>query len=139
MIHLFAYGTLQPGERNASVCASDVVAAQPAIADGCLYSLPLGYPAMTLEVGTVYGTLLSFAEATILERLDAFERHDPVEFLEHAPAQALQQNEYDRRQIAVYDSDRRLLGLAWSYLMTPQQVQQLCGVPLPTGQWHSQS
>ena len=139
MIHVFVYGTLKPGEINHAVCANDVVASQPTIADGCLYALPLGYPAMTLEAGTVHGALLSFAEAAVLERLDEFERHDPVEFFEHAPNQHLQQNEYDRRQIAVYDSDRHFLGLAWSYIMTPEQAQQLGGILLPDGQWCSQS
>ena len=119
------------------MCAAAVVKSQPAIAAGCLYALPLGYPAMTLGTGTVHGVLLSFTDGTILERLDAFERHDPAEFLEYAPSQRLEQNEYDRRQITVYDSDRRCLGLAWSYIMTLEQVQQLGGTLLPNGQWQA--
>ncbi|PSB28511.1 hypothetical protein C7B82_13525 [Stenomitos frigidus ULC18] len=136
-MHVFVYGTLKPGEINYSICADDVVESQPAIADGCLYALPLGYPAMTLEAGTVRGALLSFIEAAALERLDEFERHDPIEFLDHAPGQCLEKNEYERKQITVYDSDRRFLGLAWSYIMTPEQVQQLGGRLLPNGQWPS--
>ena len=137
MIQVFVYGTLQPGEPNYSVCAGYVVESQPAIANGCLYALPLSYPAMTLDAGTVYGALLSFTDVTILERLDAFERHDPAEFSELAPGQRLEQNEYERKQIAVYSYDRRFLGLAWSYIMTLEQVQQLGGILLPNGQWHS--
>ena len=137
MIHVFAYGTLMPGELNHSVCADSVVESQPAIADGCLYALPLGYPAMTVGAGTVYGALLSFTDVTILERLDAFEQHDPAEFSEYAPGQRLEQHEYDRRQIAVYDTDRGCLGLAWSYMMTLNQVQQLSGILVPNGRWQS--
>ena len=136
MIQVFVYGTLKPGETNYSVCASDVVESQPAIANGCLYALPLGYPAMTLDAGTVHGALLSFTDMTILQRLDDFERHEPTEFSESAPGQCLDQNAYDRRQIAVYTYDRRLLGFAWSYVMTLAQVQQLGGILLPEGQWH---
>jgi gamma-glutamylcyclotransferase (GGCT)/AIG2-like uncharacterized protein YtfP len=137
MIHVFVYGTLKPSEPNYSVCAEYVVESQPAIADGCLYALPLGYPAMTLDAGTVHGTLLSFTDVTILERLDAFERHDPTEFSVYAPDQRLEHNEYDRKQIPVYNDDRRLLGFAWSYIMTTAQAQQLGGILLPEGQWQS--
>jgi gamma-glutamylcyclotransferase (GGCT)/AIG2-like uncharacterized protein YtfP len=136
MLNVFVYGTLKPGEKNYSVCARSVVTSQPAIAEGRLYALPFGYPAMTLEAGTVYGVVLSFADVTILEILDAFERHDPIEFYDYIPGQSLEQNEYDRQEITVYDLARRSLGRAWSYTMTKEQVQQLDGTLLPGGQWH---
>lgn len=136
MINIFVYGTLKPSEKNYAICASHVVVSQPALTDGRLYELPLGYPAMTLEAGTVYGTVLSFANASILQILDAYERHDPEEFYTHAPHQCLEQNEYDRQSIAVYDQTRQCLGNAWSYLMTEAQIQRLGGILLPDGQWH---
>lgn len=135
MIHVFVYGTLKPGEKNYALCASLVIASQPAIADGRLYALPFGFPAMTLEAGAVQGTVLSFPDETILETLDAYEKHDPIEFRCYAPEQCMEQNEYDRQEIAVYDQSRQLLGHAWSYLMTKEQVQRLAGVFLPDGLW----
>ncbi|MBW4470825.1 MAG: gamma-glutamylcyclotransferase [Stenomitos rutilans HA7619-LM2] len=138
MIHVFVYGTLKPGEKNYQICASHVIAAKPASANGCLYALPFGYPAMTLEVGTVHGMVLSFADETVLEALDAYERHDPAEFYASVPNQSLEQNEYDRQKITVYDQAKRELGQAWTYLMTKAQVQRLSGVFLPDGQWHQQ-
>ncbi|MBC7972482.1 MAG: gamma-glutamylcyclotransferase [Verrucomicrobia bacterium] len=136
MLNVFVYGTLKPGEKNYAVCAGSVVKSQPATAEGCLYALPFGYPAMTLEAGVVHGVILSFTDITILEVLDEFERHDPIEFHCYVPHESLEQNEYDRQEITVYDQSRRFLSRAWSYIMTSEQVQQLDGILLPDGQWH---
>lgn len=135
MIHVFVYGTLKPGETNHHVCARRVVASKPASTSGCLYTLPFGYPAMTLEAGTVHGMVLLFSDEAILETLDAYERHDPAKFYAYAPHQSLEQNEYDRQKITVYDQANREIGQAWSYLMTKKQIQQLGGIFLPDGQW----
>ncbi|MBW4691816.1 MAG: gamma-glutamylcyclotransferase [Lyngbya sp. HA4199-MV5] len=139
MIHVFVYGTLKPGEKNHQICASYVVASKPASANGRLYALPFGYPAMTLEEGTVHGTVLSFVDEIALEALDAYERHDPAEFYAYVPDQHLEQNEYDRQKITVYDQAQQESGQAWTYLMTKEQVQRLSGVFLPDGQWVQQS
>lgn len=136
MLNVFVYGTLKPREKNYAVCAGSVVKSQPATAEGCLYALPFGYPAMTLEAGVVHGVILSFPDITMLEVLDEFERHDSIEFHCYAPGQSLEQNEYDRQEIRVYGQARHPLGRAWSYIMTKEQVQQLNGIPLPDGQWH---
>lgn len=138
MVYVFVYGTLKPGEKKHHVCASHVVASKPAIANGCLYALPFRYPAMTLEAGIVHGTVLSFSNETILEALDAYERHDPAEFYAYAPKQRLEHNEYDRQKITVYDQTKQELGQAWTYLMTKEQVQRLGGIFLPDGQWSQQ-
>lgn len=135
MLDVFVYGTLKPGERNHQICASSVVEARPAIASGQLYALPLGYPSMTLGTGTVHGVILSFADAGILDVLDAYEQHDPEAFRCHAPDLSIAQYQYDRVQIKTYDQAQRFLGCAWSYVMSLEQIQRLGGIWLPDGQW----
>lgn len=136
VIHVFVYGTLKRGEINHHMCSNHIVEARPALAHGCLYALPFGYPAMSPEPGIVQGELLSFAQADILDRLDAFERHDPEEFSRYAPSQRLEQHEYKRSTIATYDTAQHFLSLAWAYVMTREQILALGGIALPDGRWH---
>lgn len=127
-INIFVYGTLKPGELNYQhYCASKVLEAKRAIAFGKLFALPLGYPAMTSGKSLVRGFLLSFADTTILGKLDLLEGFDPSK-----PAL---QNEYNRQLIETYNPAFVCFGLAWVYLMTPKQVQYLSGVFLPDGWW----
>ena len=141
MFHVFVYGTLKLGESNHRICASSVLEARPAIAQGQLYALPFGYPAMALSATTwdrssvVRGILLSFADAGILDVLDAYEQHDPEMFHRYAPHLVLSQHQYDRTQIKMYDQAQRFLGFAWSYVMSLEQIQRLGGTCLPNGQW----
>ena len=107
-----------------------MVAAQKAIALGELFDLPLGYPAMTLGNFKVYGFLLSFANPEILQQLDWLEDYEPQ--------RAAIENEYYRQQIEVYDTFLASLGMAWTYLMVPEQVRAFNGVFLPDGLWSSQ-
>lgn len=137
LLDVFVYGTLKPGENNHQLCASSVIKVCPAIACGQLYTLPFGYPAMTLVgTDTVYGVILSFADAGILDILDAYEQHDPETFCRHAPNLLIAQHQYDRTPIKVYDQAQRFLGFAWSYVMSLEQIQRLGGIWLPDGQWH---
>ncbi len=141
MFHVFVYGTLKPGESHHRICAGSVLEARPAIAQGQLYALPFGYPAMALSTATwdktsvVHGILLSFADAGILDVLDAYEQHDPERFRYYAPHLVLAQHQYDRTQIKTYDQAQRFLGFAWSYVMSLEQIQRLNGTCLPDGQW----
>ena len=140
MLHIFVYGTLKPGESNHRICVSSVLEARPAMAQGELYALPFGYPAMALSATTwdrssVHGFLLSFADAGILDVLDAYEQHDPEMFRCCAPHLVLAQHQYDRTQIKIYDQAQRLLGSAWSYVMSLEQIQRLGGTYLLSGQW----
>ena len=131
IVKVFVYGTLKPGEANYQrYCADYVVAAQQAVALGQLFDLPLGYPAMTPGNFKVRGVLLSFAKLEILQQLDWLEDYDPQ--------RAIAENEYYREQIEVYDTSLLLLGNAWTYLMTPQQVRTFGGVFLPNGWWSRQ-
>ena len=127
-LRFFVYGTLKPGEVNYNLyCTGKVVEAKRAIAFGQLFHLPLGYPAMIPGEGLVQGFLLTFVDPAILRVLDELEDYDPY--------RAAAENEYNRQQIEVYDLAKETLGLAWAYLMTSEQVQQLQGVPIISESW----
>ncbi len=134
-IHFFVYGTLKPGEINYRICADFVVEAQPAIAQGQLYHLPFGYPAMTVdEVGTVHGYILSFRDPVILTILDEFEQHSPELFQQLLPGESYADNQYTRQQFPVITPKRSPV-IAWGYVMSPNQISRLRGTPVPGGQW----
>lgn len=129
LTQVFVYGTLKPGEANYHICAEKVVAAKRALAKGQLFSLPLGYPAMTQGNSTIQGFLLSFSTPEILNQLDWLEDYDP-----QRPAV---ENEYYRRAIEIYDLNHAQIGTAWAYLMTLEQVKALGGKLLTNGWWSS--
>ena len=135
---VFVYGTLKPGEINYHICERFVVAVEPAIALGQLYSLPFGYPAMTItSQEKVHGHLLTFHSTQILEILDAFEQHDPIEFVRYAPTQQLELNQYQRQKIQTFSAINEPLAPAWAYLMSNQQVNRLGGTLIRAGCWNS--
>lgn len=142
LIQIFTYGTLQPEEiskldatPHQRFCAEKMTSASAAIAFGCLYHLPLGYPAMTIGSNQVYGSLLSFTGPRILDVLDDYENHDPDQIRCLFPTQKPGENDYHRQQIEVFSLNQKLLGLAWVYLMTLQQVEHLKGIPVISGRW----
>jgi hypothetical protein len=91
---------------------------------------------MTLEeVGTVQGFVLSFSDPAILAVLDDYEQHAPEYFQIHAPDLSLEAHQYQRLQIETFDLDQRPLTLAWSYVMTSQQIQSLRGHLVSSGEW----
>ena len=130
MINVFVYGTLKPGETNYDFyCAEKVRAQSPAYTKGNLYSLPLGYPAMTVGKNRVKGVLLTFDSANILEsldRLEAYQKNRPSEL-----------NEYDRLLVPVYSFDDKTLGQAWCYFMSIKKVKQYQGTIIPSGWWEA--
>ncbi len=128
MVKVFVYGTLKPGEANYQhYCAGKVVEVKKAIAFGQIFSLPVGYPAMTLGNSLVRGFLLSFSDSEILHQLDWLEDYDPQ--------RPISENEYHRHQIQVYDTALNSLGKAWAYFMTLEKVCAFGGTPLPDGWW----
>ncbi|MBO1346407.1 MAG: gamma-glutamylcyclotransferase [Hormoscilla sp. GUM202] len=130
-LKFFVYGTLKPGEVNYErYCAGKVVASQRAIAMGLLFALPMGFPAMIPGKQPVHGFLLTFNDPTILPTFDELEDY-------HGDDRPEGVNLYNRIQIEVFQSDGLSLGLAWAYLMTPEQVQQFGGELLPDGCWIS--
>ena len=112
-------------------CAPHVLSVTPAIAQGCLYDLPLGYPAMTPGKEWVTGCLLHFPSAKVLQSLDELEGYQP-----DRPAA---ENEYQRRELLIFNPNFQPLGLAWGYLMDPSLVKYLKGAFLPSGRWSGQS
>lgn len=131
LVNVFVYGTLKPGEANYDrYCANTVLYAKEAIAYGYLFSLPLGYPAMTIGDLPVYGFLLEFAELSVLDQLDDLEGYDPNRTVDQ-----WHQNEYWRVRQTVFTPDRQPLGDVWMYQMKPEQVKQLGGIWLPQGRW----
>ena len=128
MLKVFVYGTLKPGEIYfQKYCAAHVIKAIPAITQGCLYDLPLGYPAMTLGEEWVSGVLLHFSSAKVLQALDDLEGYQP--------GRAAAENDYQRRELLIFKPNRQHLGLAWGYLMDLNSVHRLKGTFLPSGQW----
>ncbi len=82
---------------------------------------------MTRGESLVKGFLLSFPDSNILVQLDLLEGFNPSSLAAN--------NEYNRQLIETYDSGLVPLGLAWAYLMTPQQVNSLGGIFLADGWW----
>jgi len=136
-IDLFVYGTLKPGEINHHVCADYVRMAQPAIAQGSLYHLPLGYPAMSLApADLVYGYVLRCLDPGVMALLDRFEQHDPHLFRQLFPQHKVESHQYQRLPIQTYTHHRRPLTIAWSYTMTLRQIQRLQGRRVASGEWN---
>lgn len=128
LLKIFVYGTLKPGGSNYSAyCSGKVMQAQAVIAQGILFELPAGYPAMTLGAGWVQGSLLWFQDRQMLEQLDYLEDYDP--------SRSPDKNLYHRQQIQVFDPSQQPLGDAWVYLMSPAKIQCLGGIFLPEGHW----
>lgn len=126
-IPIFVYGTLKPGEQAFEQwCAPHAIDPQPALAQGRLYHLPVGYPAMTLETGWVQGVALRLTSQAALQRLDDFE-----DFFPDRPLESL----YQRLHQTIYTLNRQPLTTAWTYVMARSQVERWGGIWLPMGVW----
>ncbi|MEL6440662.1 MAG: gamma-glutamylcyclotransferase family protein [Cyanobacteria bacterium J06621_8] len=127
-LKVFVYGTLKPGYRNYAVyCEGKVAAATTASTKGNLYSLPMGYPAMTAGNNQVSGVLLAFQDTQVLDSLDHLEGYQ-----QELPLTA---SEYYRASVPVYDSSGGVIAQAWTYYMTTARVEYYQGVPLNSGCW----
>ncbi len=126
--HLFVYGTLRPGGRYyRKLCAARPPLALPAYVRGRLYHLGAGYPALASGNYWVRGDILSFDEDALLRDIDALEEYDPK-----GPPHA---NVYHRTPVDAYDADARLIGTVHTYRMPMKTIEQMGGVPVPSGQW----
>ncbi|MGL5080256.1 MAG: gamma-glutamylcyclotransferase family protein [Microcoleaceae cyanobacterium] len=129
-IHVFVYGTLKPGEINYQrYCAHRQVQSQSAIAQGRLFNLSLGYPAMTQGEAIIQGVVLTFTDRQLLTELDELEGYHPNHTVE--------ENEYHRQQILVYTPEGQGLGQVWAYWMEFEKIQALGGIEILTGCWNS--
>jgi gamma-glutamylcyclotransferase (GGCT)/AIG2-like uncharacterized protein YtfP len=142
MLQVFAYGTLKPGfAAHETLCRPWLSHCQPAWVKGRLYSLPIGYPAITLVTESaqdwVEGSLLTFKDATALAAIDDYEQHDPTEMAAYYPQLDPNQVAYQRQSITVFDPAKQPIGQAWAYSMSPKQIEQLAGVWQPSGNWAS--
>jgi gamma-glutamylcyclotransferase (GGCT)/AIG2-like uncharacterized protein YtfP len=125
---VFVYGTLKPGQANyARYCGDRILHSVPAQVRGQIFRLSLGYPGMTSGDTWVQGYLLHFADASALADLDHLEDYQPQRPEAH--------NEYQRREVEVFEQEGRSLGLAWVYFMTLQKVQQYDGKWIASGEW----
>ncbi|MCU0548625.1 MAG: gamma-glutamylcyclotransferase [Leptolyngbya sp. Prado105] len=134
MIRVFVYGTLKPGESNYYLCAERVISTQSAIVHASLYHLPLGYPAIVPGDGITHGYLLMFYDAEILEILDEYEQHDPIEIEPFGSS-----NDYQRQEIEAFDLNQVSLGIAWAYVMTQEKIDRLNGSLVSSGIWQKNS
>jgi gamma-glutamylcyclotransferase (GGCT)/AIG2-like uncharacterized protein YtfP len=128
-IRVFVYGTLKPGGINFDrYCGAKVVTIRHAYIDGDLYDLPaLGYPGAIHGTNKVYGFVLAFDDATILQELDELEDYDPL----RSPAA----NDYNRELIVTHTPDLISSVSAWVYFMNPDLVLRSGGVLVPDGWW----
>ncbi|WP_016949585.1 gamma-glutamylcyclotransferase [Anabaena sp. PCC 7108] len=129
-LRVFVYGTLKPGEANYHLCKNYVLKAKKAIAYGQLFTLPMGYPAMTQGESKVSGYLLSFTDSTLLTVLDDLE--------DYQPTRKTSDNLYNRQSIEIFEPTGLYLGLAWVYLMTPEKINQVGGIQQLDGRWTAQ-
>jgi gamma-glutamylcyclotransferase (GGCT)/AIG2-like uncharacterized protein YtfP len=140
MLRVFVYGTLKPGGfYYGDYCEGRTIAETPAWVRGWLYDLPLGYPAMVVDVDgdsvgelgqgdRVWGYLLTFADPEEgLAALDELEDYDP-----HGDPS---QNLYQRYWLPVFGGEGQALGHAWVYGMRAERVPALGGRYLSQGVW----
>jgi gamma-glutamylcyclotransferase (GGCT)/AIG2-like uncharacterized protein YtfP len=127
VFQVFVYGTLKPGERAyQDFCEPFLVAKAEAKAPGRLYHLPMGYPAMTLESGWVFGVCLTFKDPHVLRLMDEFEDYFP-----DRPQDSL----YQRIRHTVYGVESQHPSSVWVYVMERKQIDQLGGQWLADGCW----
>ena len=127
-VKVFVYGTLKPGEINYQYyCDGKVQSLCRAYTWGNLYSLPVGYPAMTSGDNQAWGMLLTFANLNILDSLDKLENYQET--------RASELNEYYRILVPVFSCTDELLGEAWCYLMTIARVKKYNGKAISSGWW----
>lgn len=128
IVRVFVYGTLKPGEANYQIyCQGKTIAETPAYIRGKLYHLSLGYPAISQGNEKIAGYLLKFDDYQILQQLDRLE--------DYQENRSLEENEYYRQLVEVYDKSDRYLGEAWCYFMTPEKIAFHNGILVTVNNW----
>ncbi len=128
LLKIFVYGSLKPGEINYNYyCDGKVIEIIEANIRGKLFDLPLGYPAAVEGEGKIEGFLYTFHQLDILASIDELEGYQA--------SRSLNENEYYRKVVPIYDSKDGFLTEAWTYFMTPEKVKQTGGIPLFSTYW----
>ena len=128
MLRVFVYGTLKPGYDNYQrYCAGQVLGAIPALTQGQIYHLSLGYPGLTPGDRWIKGYLLILRSEAVLAELDRLEGYYPT----RSPLE----NDYTRELTAVFHRDHQPLGTAWVYRMTIARVHAYNGQFLANDEW----
>ena len=95
--------------------------ARPARTRGALYRLPAGYPALVPDAGDGW----SLGELVSLPSMSKFSVLDLVE--------GVNRGLYAREKIPV-EWEGQILH-AWAYVMSPDQISELDGLLIPSGDW----
>lgn len=128
-LRVFVYGTLKPGGHYWPRYAEGKVAAhQPARVRGLLYHLRPGYPGLVEGKGWAQGILLTLKDEAALHGMDELEGY--------APGRPEAENDYQRRRVECWDEAGRSLGEVWVYLMLPDKIHELGGVPVEGETWN---
>jgi gamma-glutamylcyclotransferase (GGCT)/AIG2-like uncharacterized protein YtfP len=128
-LRVFVYGTLKPGGYYWPRYAEGKVAAhQPARVRGLLYHLHPGYPGLAEGEGWARGVLLTLKDESALRGMDELEGY--------APDRPAPENDYQRHRVECWDEAGRSLGEVWVYLMLPDKIRELGGVPVEGETWN---
>jgi gamma-glutamylcyclotransferase (GGCT)/AIG2-like uncharacterized protein YtfP len=130
-LDIFVYGTLKPGECNFDrYCGNNTISSQRSYILGELYHFRLlGYPGVIPGTRQVHGFVLTFADATILAKLDELEAYDP--------ARSAADNDYTRELVITHAPEGIASISAWVYLIAPDRISQWGGILVPDGWWTS--
>ena len=124
--HLFVYGTLMRGKTNHARFCADALTIEPAVTTGCLYHLPMGFPAMLeADDGQVLGEAMTFPDIeAVLSQTDLLEGFDPLR---------LDSSMYRRLVLPVLIEPSGQRVTAWTYVWNRALPQG--ATPLPGGRW----
>lgn len=129
-LRVFVYGTLKPGKiYYQKYCEGRAIETQAAIALGKLFALPFGYPAMTEGEDAVHGFVLSFTDRSIMTELDELEGYQA--------GRSIDQNDYERKWIEVFNPSFESMGWVWAYVMHFDRIESQAGIYLATGEWQA--
>jgi gamma-glutamylcyclotransferase (GGCT)/AIG2-like uncharacterized protein YtfP len=136
MDRVFVYGTLRPGQKYHYLIEKHVVKAVPAFAEGKLYHLLEGYPALLLEKRAaqaengmrIRGDLLEISDlGKVLPILDELEDY-------YGPGDP--RNLYERITLPVFTGDGTAMsGIAYVFPSEKAEWLERNAIAIPSGDW----
>ena len=116
------------GKYHDYICHDQVFECKKAKIKGELYDLNVGYPSLILGEETwVIGFLLNFESNNILKKLDTLEGY--------SKRKPLEENQYNRGLVSVFDLKENLLCQAWTYFMEESQLSRFNYSIIESGVW----